>query len=204
LSWLGCIYANVGRPSEAKLFTEKTIRIDPLNPVNYTLNAYIYIFEAQFNRALEGLHQAYKMDIKNPLSGLCYVQALAYANRLEEASSLSEKHLKENPNHLLTQLGQCLIYSLQGKKTEAMELMSSKVRDKARTDSHVAWVIATCDALIDEKEEALKSLECAVDLCFTPYAFLNEYDPFLENIRGEERFKKLMQRVKTETENFDV
>jgi hypothetical protein len=36
------------------------------------------------------------------------------------------------------------------------------------------------------------------------YPFLNEFDPFLENIRGEPRFKKLMQRVKHEWENFEV
>ena len=29
-------------------------------------------------------------------------------------------------------------------------------------------------------------------------------DPFLENIRGEPRFKKLMERVKREWENFEV
>ena len=39
---------------------------------------------------------------------------------------------------------------------------------------------------------------------FINYPFLNEYDPFLENIRREERFKKLMKRVKHEWENFEV
>ncbi len=29
-------------------------------------------------------------------------------------------------------------------------------------------------------------------------------NPFLENIRGEERFKKLMERVKYEWENFEI
>ena len=33
---------------------------------------------------------------------------------------------------------------------------------------------------------------------------LAEKDPFLENIRGEPRFKKLMERVKHEWENFEV
>jgi hypothetical protein len=29
-------------------------------------------------------------------------------------------------------------------------------------------------------------------------------DPFLANLRGEERFKKLMERVKKEWEEFEV
>lgn len=47
-------------------------------------------------------------------------------------------------------------------------------------------------ALIHEKEEALDWLEHGINWGFVDCAFLNEYDPFIENIRGEERFKKLM------------
>lgn len=59
-------------------------------------------------------------------------------------------------------------------------------------------------ALIDHPLEALDWLENAVKRGFINYPFLNEYDPLLENIRGEERFKKLMERAKYEWENFEV
>jgi hypothetical protein len=32
---------------------------------------------------------------------------------------------------------------------------------------------------------------------------MNEYDPFFGSIRGEERFKKLMERAKYEWEHFE-
>jgi hypothetical protein len=32
---------------------------------------------------------------------------------------------------------------------------------------------------------------------------MSQHDWFLDNIRGEERFKKLMERVKYEWEHFD-
>ena len=54
------------------------------------------------------------------------------------------------------------------------------------------------------KVEALDWLENAVDRGFVNYPFISEYDPFLKNIRGEPRFKKLMERVKHEWENFEV
>ena len=38
----------------------------------------------------------------------------------------------------------------------------------------------------------------------TNYPLMNELDPFLASIRGEERFKKLMKRVKKEWEHFEV
>ena len=53
-------------------------------------------------------------------------------------------------------------------------------------------------------EEALKWLEHNINHGMINYPLLNELDPFLENIRGEERFKKLMARIKTEWENFEV
>ena len=50
----------------------------------------------------------------------------------------------------------------------------------------------------------LKWLEKWIDLGFINYPFLSKYNTFLDNIRGEERFKKLMERVKYEWENFEV
>jgi hypothetical protein len=66
------------------------------------------------------------------------------------------------------------------------------------------WFIADFYALIDEKEESLKWLERAVEWGLINYPFLSEIDPFLENIRGEERFMKLMKSVKYAWENFKV
>jgi len=46
-------------------------------------------------------------------------------------------------------------------------------------------------------------LENAVRLGFINYPFLNQYDSFLENVRGEERFKMPMERVKYDWEHFE-
>jgi len=53
------------------------------------------------------------------------------------------------------------------------------------------------------KEEALDWLENAVHRGFINYPFL-QCDPFLDNIRGEERFMKLMEWAKYEWEHFEV
>jgi hypothetical protein len=49
----------------------------------------------------------------------------------------------------------------------------------------------------------LEWLEQAVDLGLIHYHLLNEFDPLLNNIRSDERFKKLMDRVKHEWETFE-
>jgi hypothetical protein len=57
---------------------------------------------------------------------------------------------------------------------------------------------------MNSKADALEWLENSINHGFVNYPFLSELDPFLENIRGEERFKKLTERVKYEWENFEV
>jgi disulfide oxidoreductase YuzD len=42
--------------------------------------------------------------------------------------------------------------------------------------------------LLDKRKDTLDWLENAVDRGFINYPFLAEKDPFLQNIRGEERF----------------
>ncbi len=58
--------------------------------------------------------------------------------------------------------------------------------------------------MLNHKEEALSWLENSINHGFINYHFLYLHDPFLKNIRGEEQFKKLMERVKYEWENFEV
>ena len=65
--------------------------------------------------------------------------------------------------------------------------------------NHLSW-----SEMIEEKDESLKWLERAVEWGMINYPLLSDIDPIIENIRGEERFKKLMERVKYEWENFEV
>jgi hypothetical protein len=82
--------------------------------------------------------------------------------------------------------------------------MGADLRHWAERDFNFSRWVAQCYALVDEREEAFRWLENAVDHGFVNYPFLKEYDPLLENIRGEERFEKLMERVKYEWAHFRV
>ena len=69
-----------------------------------------------------------------------------------------------------------------------------------------SYFIAEIYALLDEKEKAMDWIENSVSrggIGFN-YPFINHYDPFFINVRGEERFKKLMEKVKYEWEHFEV
>ena len=47
-------------------------------------------------------------------------------------------------------------------------------------------------------------LDNAVRRGFLNYPLVRNFDPFLDNLRGEERFEKLVERVKHGWERFEV
>jgi len=57
--------------------------------------------------------------------------------------------------------------------------------------------------MVNYKTDALNWLENSINRGMINYPFLIENDPLLENIRNKEQFKKLMEQVKYEWENFE-
>ena len=103
-----------------------------------------------------------------------------------------------------TKLALMQIRGLKGDKQGALDLLTGDFREWCWSERAWSYCTATAFALLDEKEQALDWLEHAVDIGYVHYPQLSEKDPWLENIRGEERFKKLMERVKREWEAFEI
>ncbi len=110
----------------------------------------------------------------------------------------------ESPHSIFALSTTFLKHALRGSKEEALQAITPELIKWARWDELWPWLMASGYALINEKEEAFDWLEHATSRGFINYPFLSEYDPFLENLRGYERFKNLMERVKVEWEHFEV
>jgi tetratricopeptide (TPR) repeat protein len=180
------------------------MKIDPFNPFHPIIYAWVIVIQGNFSKALEISNEAYEMAKDHPSLSIIHAIYLAYNNQFNESISICDHWYKQDPEGLWPQMGQCLKYALLGDRENTIKAMSGGVKDKARCDLYDALLMAECDALIGEKQEAITSLEYAVNLGAINYPFYNEIDPFLENIRGEERFKKLMERTKIAWENFEV
>jgi hypothetical protein len=105
---------------------------------------------------------------------------------------------------VFAKLSLILKYALQGEKKKVVEVIDSNFEKTVRRDCGFAGHLSGLLALMGLKKEALDWLEKAIKNGLINYPFLAEKDIFLENIRGEPRFKKLMERVKHEWENFEV
>jgi hypothetical protein len=135
---------------------------------------------------------------------VCYAWGLAVNNRLDEAFAIIDKSNKTDPDSVFAQLVVVLKYALQGRKKEALQSVTPQLLAFGRMDFMNPWFIVQIYSLIGEKEEALNWLEEWIGLGCINYPLMNKHSPFLENIRGEPRFKKMMERVKHEWENFEV
>jgi hypothetical protein len=135
---------------------------------------------------------------------LFYAWSLTFAGRNEEAFDLIDQLAEMAPGTVYASLGLFTKYALQGEKEEALGEVTPQLEMAAKGVEYLSRDMAHGYALIDEKEKALDWLENAVSRGFVAYPFLNDHDPFLDNIRGEERFKIMMEKVKYAWETFKV
>ena len=160
--------------------------------------------DGKFDVGLKELNKADQMQKENPLFRYWIAKGLAYAQNYEGAFKLFDQIQVESPAFGWFPLGTFFKFALQNKKSKALENISSEFKMAMKEDEILPIWMAEIYSLIKEKNEAIDWIEQGVKWGFINYPFLMEYDIFLENIRGEERFKKLMERVKYEWENFEV
>jgi TolB-like protein len=204
LNWLVIAYCNNGKPHAALPLAQRILEIDPSSSFGPLWKGWVDLLNGNFSESVKNMSEAYKLAPNAPNVKIAYAMILAQNNRMEECYSICEENYKTYPESIFAMMGKCLKYALQGNREKTIKAMSGGVKDKARTDLWDASFIAACDALIDERDEAITSLEYSVNLGAFNYPYYAEIDPLLKNIREEPRFKKLMERVKYEWENFEV
>jgi non-specific serine/threonine protein kinase len=197
-----CVH--LGRNSQAALLAKRILEVDPLTPINQGFIGWYNIVNGHFDNALISFRKWYDME-PDSLLPLWYISlAMVFSKNFEDAYTFIDNKCQQHPDSIFLKFSMLLKYSLQKKKEEFLKLLTEDIKQIGWNDYHLPWFIAECYALLEEKEQSIKWLERAVEWGFINYPLLSEIDPLLENIRGEERFKKLMERVKYEWENFEV
>jgi eukaryotic-like serine/threonine-protein kinase len=201
LYWLTYIYSQAGKIPAAR---QICLRLSQINPLFSSPDQkfYVEIMDGQFDRALE-IFRSTDFSSNQHLR-FWEIWILAFAGRTDEALKLMDLYNSDftevsNRSAMLF----FLRYALQGQKTKALASVTNEVINYCQYDEQWSWMMADGYGLIGEREEAVRWLEIAVNRGFVNYPFISKYDPFLKNIRGEERFKKLMERAKYEWEHFE-
>jgi non-specific serine/threonine protein kinase len=200
LWWIVITYAFTGQMSAVEEIAERMSEVDPLNPQTVPAKIILYHYGGQLGLAFELLSQAPPLD---PPGLFDYAWFLVYKKRFKEAEAIIEKNIKDPKENIMWQLYFLLKCAAKGDRENFSRWLSPELLYTVKRDPQYSSFMIDFYALLGEKEKSLDWLENAVSRGFINYPYLNEYDPYLANIRGEPRFKKLMEQVKDEWEHFE-
>jgi len=199
LWWLGLTYAILGKTSAAEKMVERLSEVDPLNPQIEAVKIVHLHYAGRLDLAFELLTKANKTD---PPGLFHHAWFLVYKKRLKEAEDIVEKEIKDPQENLMWQLYFLLKYAAQGDREKFSQMLSPDLLSTVKRDPQYSSFMADFYCLLGDKEKALDWLENAVNRGFINYPYIKEYDPYLENIREEDRFRKLLEKIKSEWEQF--
>ena len=199
----GLYTMSFGKPAAAIPFIQRFKQIEPLDPWNFFLQGRLYFFNGEYKPALELLRRSYQTDPDNRVVRFFYSWTLTYENDFHEAFTIIDQDARTAPGNVFTKFGLLLKYGLTKDRESAFREMTADFRKTCRRDHQWSYLVAIPLALLGAREEALDWLQNAIDTGFINYPEL-ERNRYLSNLRGEERFKKLMERVKYEWEHFEV
>jgi tetratricopeptide (TPR) repeat protein len=205
LVWVTIVTAAAWSPDAARAYAQAVRAIDPFHPMVDYLDGCVLMFRGDFEQATRNLQESLR-SARLPLVLWCLALNLAYLGRREEACSLLEEAFSGDEGSVSYRMCRLCYHILRNERESAWHILRSDLDTSAAThrDFIYALLLAEYHSVLGDMVGALDWLERSVALGCINYPFLGQYDPFLANLRGEERFKKLMERVKKEWEEFEV
>jgi eukaryotic-like serine/threonine-protein kinase len=196
LLWLSATSAYIGNYQASAKYADELGELDPLLPINTVIKAVVYFYQGKFSEGLAWIEKAWAMDNSSPILIWSMVIAAAWDGKPDYAIEHVDQLAAIAPNWVYTQHALFLKHALRGEKDLALKYDTPELAKESQHDCHFALHVAHCFALIGEKKKALDFLELAVRTGMVNYSFLGTFDPLLENIRHEQRFKELMREAR--------
>lgn len=201
LSWSYSFQA--GRPAAGAAVADRLIGIDPLNAANLLARGGHFWAEANFGQALEVFDEMRRREPSlGPLINWFWPQLLARLGRTLQVCDAADKITAEGSLHASAQLARILKHAVQGERDRVLELVSGDFELYCWNDPECPEFVAGQFALLGEKERAIQWLEHWVSRGSINYPMLAYGDPLLQSVRGEPRFKRLLDRIRPEWERF--
>ncbi len=202
--WLALAYTFIGRSDAAKSIIHRCVKIDPFNPMIDSLIGRNHFYNGRFDLAVDPLIAAYNMNPESEMNKFWKSLVLFYNRRDDEAYEFISSCVKEPARDAWTHLSIFLKHVIKGEKDKLHLIMNPDIVRIQQLDPQSSYLISALYSHLGEKEESLNWLEISSGGGFNNYPFMNELDPFLANIRDDERFKTLMKRVKLIWESYEV
>jgi TolB-like protein/Flp pilus assembly protein TadD len=191
--WLGLGHLALGHFEQAIAEGKRASELDPLSVI---INADLAFTYASAHRLDEAEAQARKTLEIDPRFFLAhyYLGGMRQAKgQLPEAISEFRQAFDLNGDfYSLAMLGQA--YARAGNKAEAQKILARLNEEaKSRHVSPYAWALLYVG--LGDKNRALDELETAYQGGDTNYLFMLKVDPSFDDLRGQQRFEALVQKI---------
>lgn len=197
-------YLISGRVSVARPLIDRILAVDPLTPLSRCMPGYADALEGHLAAALGPYRQMFEMDPGNPMARLFYVWALALNRRTEEIGAIVQAFPADARDSLPARLALFLGHAVAGSRGEAQAALTPDIEAAATATDVFPRLLAQGYALAGRPERALHCLAIAVDRGFINHPYLARHDPFLESLRGDPRFRRLLEAVHDRWEKFEA
>ena len=202
--WLALGYSVIGQPEAGRSLINRCFTVDPINPLNDAVAGWNLFFGGKFDLALNPLLAAYNLTPDSAMHQFWKALILFYNDCSDEAYEFICKFVDETTTNIWSQGAIGIKYVITREIDNLTILMTPDFVKGIQMDLQFSYHFATFYSYLGDKEKSLEFLENAVNRGFINYPLIAEQDPFFKNLRGDDRFKKLMERVKSEWENFEV
>ncbi len=193
---LSYAYRYGGMLTESIKAGERAIELDT-SVMNRTFNSYLYAGE--YRKFLESLPN------KND-SYFIFYKGLAdyYLHNSASAKKHFDEAYRLTPDQIFAQIGKTFSLSIEGKNTEALELIKNseeKIKSSGVSDGEAIYKIAQAYAVLEDKPSALAMLRLSIEKGFFCYPYFLQ-DILLDNLRKEKEFTELLEIARKRHEEF--
>jgi serine/threonine protein kinase/tetratricopeptide (TPR) repeat protein len=196
--WLGLVLTHVGLLEEAAQAYSRALEIDPDDPFAEVHLALVRFLQGRYAEALEVTERQLER-VPAPWSEYQIAFCQLRLGSAEAAARAVERGSRRFPGDVLFLSLRGLLAALAGDRGRASEQIELVVRNRKSFGHyhHAQYDIGCIHALLGDKGEAIRWLEEAAANGFPCQPFF-ETDPLLEPLRGEERFARLLERLRVE------
>ncbi len=198
LIMLGYLLSVSGQLQRAGQLHDRLLEIDPLTPMNHAFPGFNAIMDGRPEDALAPYTKFTEMDPDNPLGLFTNVWVLLFNRRLADAASALELVEAVAPDSPYASLARSQVLGARGQRDEAFAAISPELLDLAANNELWSRELTHCYALAGRVDEAIHWFENTVRIGSINYPFWSRHDWMLDNIRGDERFQRILEQVRVE------